>query len=43
MFYLIEQYIWFLVAAFTVGTLVGWWSSATLRDDEASNTPTRKD
>lgn len=27
MWYLIEQYFWFLLAAFAIGLLVGWWTS----------------
>jgi len=27
MWYLIEQYFWFLLAAFIIGLIVGWWTS----------------
>ena len=26
MLYLIEQYAWFLVAAFVIGVVIGWWT-----------------
>lgn len=26
MWYLVEQYIWFLLIAFIIGLIVGWWS-----------------
>ena len=26
MLYLIEQYTWFLVAAFVIGVVIGWWT-----------------
>lgn len=27
MWYLVEQYIWFLLLAFIIGLIVGWWTS----------------
>lgn len=27
MWYLVEQYIWFLVVALVVGIVIGWWTS----------------
>ena len=27
MWYLIEQYFWFILAAFVVGLIVGWWNT----------------
>lgn len=27
MWYLAEQYIWFLIIAFIIGLIVGWWAT----------------
>jgi len=27
MWYLVEQYFWFLIAAFIIGLIVGWWTT----------------
>lgn len=27
MWYLVEQYIWFLLLAFIIGVIIGWWKS----------------
>lgn len=27
MWYLVEQYFWFLILAFIIGLIVGWWTT----------------
>ena len=27
MWYLVEQYIWFILFAFVIGIIVGWWTT----------------
>lgn len=31
MWYLVEQYVWFLVVAFIIGLIVGWWTTEVRR------------
>lgn len=33
MWYLVEQYIWFLLIAFIIGLIVGWWTTEIRREN----------